>query len=46
VEQVIANINMVLGVIMFGMLVGAIANWLTRVSAVAHKKYSHHKKVR
>lgn len=39
VEQVFANIYMIFGMLMFGLLVGTIANALTRASATAAQLY-------
>lgn len=44
-EQVFANLYMILGMVLFGLLVGTIANALTRASASAAQLYRFRKKI-
>lgn len=44
-EQVMVNIYMILGMVMFGLLVGTIANALTKASGEANQLYKFRRKV-
>jgi len=44
-EKVLSNCMMILGMISFGLLIGAFGNLLTRASATAHALYTQRKKI-